>query len=59
MPYIDPGLVRIGLVIVIIALVFLAFTHLVEFLKPILIAVALLVLAYILYQYLNTGVIGL
>ncbi|MBI2315084.1 hypothetical protein HYU93_03455 [Candidatus Daviesbacteria bacterium] len=56
---IDPNIVRIALMIVVLGLLFLAFTYLIDFLRPILIAVVLIIIAYLIYRYLLTGTISL
>lgn len=55
---IDPNLVRIVLVIVVIGLVFLAFTYLVDFLYPLIVAAVLLIIAYFIYRFTITGTIS-
>ncbi|HVZ12522.1 MAG TPA: hypothetical protein VG965_05840 [Patescibacteria group bacterium] len=56
---IDPNLLRVIVIIVIISLLFMAFTYLVDFIRPILIAVVLIAIAYILYHFLVTGALGI
>lgn len=52
---IDPNVVRIVLVILVIGILILAFTYLVEFFYPLIIAALLVVVAYFIYRFLVTG----
>lgn len=56
---IDPNLLRIITLIVIVGILFLAFTYLVDFLYPLLVGVVLIVLAYLIYRFMQTGAIGI
>ncbi len=56
---IDPNLVRIVLMITIVGILFLAFTYLIDFLRPLIIAAILLVIAYLIYRFMITGSISL
>ena len=56
---IDPNIIRLIVIIGIVALLFLAFTYLVEFLRPIIIAVILIVIAYFLYRFFITGTLSI
>lgn len=56
---IDPNLLRIVTVIVIIGILFLAFTYLIDFLQPLIIAAILVALAYLIYIFMMTGAIGI
>lgn len=56
---IDPNFLRIGTLIIIVGILFLAFTYLIDFLRPLLIAVVLIVLAYFIYKFMVTGAIGI
>lgn len=55
---IDPNLVRIVFLIIVVGLIFTAFTYLVDFIRPILIAVVLLVIAYFVYRVFVTGTLS-
>jgi len=52
---IDPNIIRIAVIIGIAALLFLAFTYLIDFLRPLIIAVILIVIAYFAYRFFITG----
>lgn len=56
---IDPNLIRILVFIVVGGLLFLAFTYLISFLRPLIIAIILIIIAYIIYRFLVTGSIGI
>ncbi len=52
---IDPNLIRIVAIIGIVGLLFLAFTYLIDFLRPIIIAVIFIIIAYFIYRFFVTG----
>lgn len=56
---IDPNLLRIIIIIVVGGLLFLAFTYLVEFFLPLITAIALIIIAYIIYRFSITGSLGI
>ncbi len=56
---IDPNILRIGAIIIVGGLIFLAFTHLISFLRPLIIAAILLAIAYFVYRYFLTGTLSL
>jgi hypothetical protein len=55
---IDPNIIRIAAIIGVVGLLFLAFTYLIEFLRPIIITVILIVIAYFVYRFFITGAIS-
>jgi len=52
---IPPNLIRTAVTVGIIGLIILAITYLFEFLRPIIIAVVLIVIAWFLYRYFIVG----
>ncbi|HVZ58289.1 MAG TPA: hypothetical protein VG935_00845 [Patescibacteria group bacterium] len=50
--------IRIVLLIVVAGLVILAFTYLLEFFVPLIIAAILLVIAYFIYRFVTTGTLS-
>jgi len=58
-PVAIPTLARLASLVVVGGLFLLAFTYLIEFLGPLLIAFALLVIAYLIYKFITTGQITL
>jgi hypothetical protein len=55
---IDPNIIRIAAIIGIIGLLLLAFTYLIDFLRPIIIAIILIIIAYFIYRFFITGAIN-
>lgn len=55
---IDPNIVRVVAIVGIVVLLILAFTYLVDFLRPIIIAVILIIIAYFLYRFFVTGTVS-
>jgi hypothetical protein len=54
-----PTLARLASLVVVGGVLLLAVTYLVEFLGPLLIAFALIIIAYLIYKYITTGHITL
>lgn len=55
MPFAIGTVFRLASLVIAGGLLILAFTYLVEFLGPLLIAFALIVIAYLIYKYFSTG----
>ena len=56
---IDQNLIRIVLLAIVAFLLFSAFTYLIKFLKPLIIAAVLIVIAYFIYRFSTTGTLSL
>jgi len=55
---IDPNIVRIIAIVGVAGLLLLAFTYLIDFLRPIIIAVILIAIAYFIYRFFITGTVS-
>ncbi|NTU73320.1 hypothetical protein HGB07_04085 [Candidatus Roizmanbacteria bacterium] len=55
MIHLDPTIIRYIMMFTVVGLVLLAFTYLVKFVKPLIIAAILITIAYFLYRYTVTG----
>ncbi|MEK7605074.1 MAG: hypothetical protein AAB478_00975 [Patescibacteria group bacterium] len=56
---IDPNLLRILVFVVVGGLIFLAFTYLISFLRPLIIAAILIIIAYLIFRFFITGTISI
>jgi hypothetical protein len=56
---IPPNILKIAVTVGIIGLLILAFSYMFEFLRPVLAAIFLIVVAYLLYRYFIVGTLTL
>jgi len=55
---VDPNVAKGVLLVVVAGIILLAFTYLIEFFLPLIVGIALLIIAYLVYKFFTTGTLG-